>query len=483
MAKVTMRQLLEAGVHFGHQTRYWNPKMAPYIFGHRSKIHIINLDKTLTMLDDALNYLGALVANRGKILFVGTKRAARDPITKAAERCKMPYVSQRWLGGMLTNFKTIRQSVERMKNIEAMEENGRMARLGKKEALGLRREAEKLNKSLGGIRNMDYLPDAIFVIDVGYESIAVSEANKLGIKVVGIVDTNNRADGVDYIIPGNDDAIRAISLYAEAAADAIIASREAITTASTDSEEFVEVTEDKSKVTKKKVTRITTRKKVATVATESSAPDVADTEKMADPPEEAATKMVQQPEQPARQPTIHILGQPEKPYMRGKARALYWERFCEFDGKPLADLEASCEANPPSTPQKGKLTGEQEPFSGWVNFFKKEGRIQVSAPDVADTEKMADPPEEAATKMVQQPEQPARQPIIQVLKQPEKPYQSNSAKALYWQRFCEFDGKPLADLEASCEADPPKIPKTGKQEPFSGWVRFFKREGLIQVKE
>ncbi len=270
MANVTMRQLLEAGVHFGHQTRYWNPRMAPYIFGHRSKIHIINLEKTLPMLSGALNYLGAVAAKKGKILFVGTKRAARDPIAGAAERCEMPYVSQRWLGGMLTNFKTVRQSVERMKNIESMEEDGRVERLSKKEALGLRREAEKLNKSLGGIRNMDYLPDAIFVIDVGYENIAISEANKLGIPVVGVVDTNNKADGVDYVIPGNDDAIRAITLYVEAAADAIVEGSKSVTTHA-GGDEFVEVDEDKrteaEKKAAKKVAKVTTKKKIVIPAT------------------------------------------------------------------------------------------------------------------------------------------------------------------------------------------------------------------------
>ncbi len=265
MANVTMRRLLEAGVHFGHQTRYWNPRMAPYIFGHRGKIHIINLEKTLPMLSGALNYLGTVAANNGKILFVGTKRAARDPVARAAKRCEMPYVSQRWLGGMLTNFKTVRQSVERMKSIESMEEDGRMDRLSKKEALGLRREAQKLHKSLGGIRNMNYLPDAIFVIDVGYENIAVCEANKLRVPVVGIVDTNNKVDNVDYVIPGNDDAIRAITLYAEAVADAIVEGRQSVPT-HVGSDEFVEMQEDKPGSIEKKVTKkaakITTKKKI-----------------------------------------------------------------------------------------------------------------------------------------------------------------------------------------------------------------------------
>jgi len=221
MAKVTMRQLLEAGVHFGHQTRYWNPKMAPFIFGARNKIHIINLEKTLPLYNDAVNAIGKIAANRGTVLFVGTKRAARKIISEEATRCGMPFVSHRWLGGMLTNYKTVRQSIKRLKDLEKMKEEGRFETVSKKEALMRTREMEKLDKSLGGIKNMGGLPDAIFVVDVGYEKIAISEARKLGIPVIGIVDTNNSPDGIDYVIPGNDDAIRAIQLYTSAMADAI----------------------------------------------------------------------------------------------------------------------------------------------------------------------------------------------------------------------------------------------------------------------
>ncbi len=221
MTSVTMRQMLEAGVHFGHQTRYWNPKMAPYIFGARNKIHIINLESSLPMFEDALNYLGKLASKGGVILFVGTKRSARDAVREEAQRCGMPYVSQRWLGGMLTNFKTVKKSINRLKEIEAMETDGSFDRLGKKEILMLRREHDKLEKSIGGIKDMRRPPDAMFVIDVGYEKIAVAEARKLGIPVVAVVDTNNSPDNIDYVIPGNDDAIRAIQLYVTAAADAI----------------------------------------------------------------------------------------------------------------------------------------------------------------------------------------------------------------------------------------------------------------------
>ena len=214
--------MLEAGVHFGHQTRYWNPKMAPYIFGDRNKIHIINLENTLPLFNESLNFAGKLAARGGKIMFVGTKRAAQKSVREEALRCKMPFVDQRWLGGMLTNFKTIKQSVRRLHDIEKMQADGTINRGGKKEALMLTRDLEKLEKGLGGIKNMRALPDALFIVDVGHESIAVKEAKTLGIPVIGVVDTNNSADNIDYVIPGNDDAIRAIQLYTSAMADTII---------------------------------------------------------------------------------------------------------------------------------------------------------------------------------------------------------------------------------------------------------------------
>jgi small subunit ribosomal protein S2 len=241
MANVTMRQLLEAGAHFGHRTRYWNPKMEPFIFGERNKIHIINLEQTLPLLKDACSFAGKLVANGGKILFVGTKRAARDAIETEAQRCGMPYVSQRWLGGTLTNFKTIKASIKRLMDMEKSVEDGTINRLPKKEQLGIQRDIEKLTRSLGGIKEMQSLPDCLFVIDVGYEKIAVSEAKKLGIPVVAVVDTNNSPDGIDCVIPGNDDATRAIKSYAESIADAVIDARGADTVGRTD--EFVEVDE------------------------------------------------------------------------------------------------------------------------------------------------------------------------------------------------------------------------------------------------
>ncbi|WP_297324267.1 30S ribosomal protein S2 [Nitrosomonas sp.] len=222
---VTMRQMLEAGVHFGHQTRFWNPKMAPYIFGHRNKIHIINLENTLVMYEEAMKYVRQLSANKGVILFVGTKRQARDIVREEAMRCNSPYVDQRWLGGMLTNFKTIKQSVKRLQDMENMAQDGTLDKLVKKEALDLQRELEKLNNSLGGIKDMKGLPDALFVIDVGYQKGAITEARKLGIPVIGVVDTNHNPDGLQYIIPGNDDSSRAIRLYARGVADAILEGR------------------------------------------------------------------------------------------------------------------------------------------------------------------------------------------------------------------------------------------------------------------
>ncbi len=244
MATVSMRQMLEAGVHFGHQTRYWNPKMAPYIFGERSKIHIINLEKTLPLFNDAMNFMGQLASKGGKIMFVGTKRAAREAVAEAAQQCKMPYVDHRWLGGMLTNFRTVRLSIKRLRDLETMATDGTFERLAKKEVIGLEREMTKLERSLGGIKDMPSLPDALFVIDVGFEKIAIKEAKKLGVPVIGVVDTNNSTEGVDYIIPGNDDAIRAIQLYTSAAAAAINDGHTAIAQPIADGEEFVEVEEE-----------------------------------------------------------------------------------------------------------------------------------------------------------------------------------------------------------------------------------------------
>ena len=244
----TMREMLEAGVHFGHQTRFWNPKMAPFIFGHRNKIHIVNLEKTLAKYQEAIAFVKKLAAKKGTVLFVSTKRQAREIIAEEAQRAGMPYVDERWLGGMLTNFKTVKLSIKRLKDLEQMDQDGSFERMSKKEALNSRRELEKLQKSMGGIKDMPGLPDAIFVIDVGFHKIAITEAGKLGIPVVGVVDTNHSPEGVNYIIPGNDDSSRAIRLYARGVADAILEGRShsinELVQVVAGEDEFVEVEEE-----------------------------------------------------------------------------------------------------------------------------------------------------------------------------------------------------------------------------------------------
>jgi len=282
MSNVSMRQMLEAGVHFGHQTRYWDPKMAPYIFGERNKIHIINLEKTLPLYNEAAGFVRKVVADGGRVLFVGTKRAARDCMRTQADRSGMPYVTHRWLGGMLTNFKTVKQSIKRLKDLEAQAEDGSFEQLNKKEVLQLRREMEKLERSLGGIKNMGGLPDVLFVVDVGHEKIALAEARKLGIPVVAVVDTNCSPAGVDYLIPGNDDAMRAIELYVGGIADAVLDGKSSIPAVPEGGDDFVELDASgrpaaddgtrparKKKVAKKKAA---TKKKVAVKKSDEDTP-------------------------------------------------------------------------------------------------------------------------------------------------------------------------------------------------------------------
>ena len=279
MTQITMRQLLQAGVHFGHRTRYWNPRMAPYIFGARNNIHIINLEETLPLMRDAHNYVSRLAANGGQVMFVGTKRAAGEVMESEAKRCGMPYVTHRWLGGMLTNFKTVKQSIKRLIDIETMFETGQAARLHKKEQLGLTREMEKLAKSLGGIKEMTSLPDALFIVDIGYEKIAIQEAKKLGIPVIAVVDTNCSPDDVDIVIPGNDDAIRAIRLYAQVIADAVIDGRGTITTGKAE--------DDKAAPKAEKKAAVRTRKKAEPEA-EAAAEEAPAAEAAAEAPVDAA---------------------------------------------------------------------------------------------------------------------------------------------------------------------------------------------------
>ena len=303
MANVTMRQMLEAGVHFGHQTRYWNPKMAPFIFGARGKIHIINLEKTLPLLNDAMNFVSKLAAKRGSIMFVGTKRAASAAMEEEAQRCGMPFVSHRWLGGMLTNYRTIRASVKRLKQLEGMHEDGSVEHLVKKEVLQLTRERDKLQRSLGGIKDMKSLPDALFVVDVHHEDIAIKEARILGIPVIAVVDTNCSPEGIDYIIPGNDDAIRSIRLYAQLAADAVLEGRASAPQVEVD-DEFVELDEEgnpiKRKAEKPKPEARKPAKKKA--AKKKVARKAADEPKADESAEEAKTEEVKAEEAKAEEP-------------------------------------------------------------------------------------------------------------------------------------------------------------------------------------
>jgi small subunit ribosomal protein S2 len=279
MPNITMRQMLEAGVHFGHQTRYWNPKMAPYIFGARGKIHIINLEETLPLLKESLDFISRLASRRGSVMFVGTKRAASQAIEEEARRSNSPFVSHRWLGGMLTNFRTVRQSINRLKELEQMSTDGSFERLVKKEVLQLTRERDKLERSLGGIKDMNGLPDALFVVDVGHESIAVAEARKLKIPVIAVVDTNHSPDNIDYVIPGNDDAIRAIRLYTQLAADAILEGRASAPSAAGNAsdDEFVELDADgnpiipaetKAPAADRVVTKVSKKKAIKRATTE-----------------------------------------------------------------------------------------------------------------------------------------------------------------------------------------------------------------------
>jgi small subunit ribosomal protein S2 len=320
MTDVTMRRMLEAGVHFGHQTRFWNPQMSPFIFGERNKIHIINLEKTLPLYLDALKFIRNIVADGGTVLFVGSKRAARQAVAEEAARCGMPHVSQRWLGGMLTNFKTIRQSIKRLGELESMTAEGSSRDFTKKELLKFSREQEKLERALGGIKNMESLPDAVFIIDVGHEEIAVREANKLGIPVIAVVDTNCSPAPVDFAIPGNDDAMSAIKLYAAGVADAILDGKASIPDVPTGDDEFVELDEEgkpkldaakrRGKKTAKKRTKATKAKPAAPAPAESgasaqAAPEPAASEEPAEAPEPAASAAPAAeaaPEPPASEP-------------------------------------------------------------------------------------------------------------------------------------------------------------------------------------
>ena len=397
MANVTMRQMLEAGVHFGHQTRYWNPKMSPYIFGERNKIHIINLEKTLPMFLDAAAFLGKMAANKGTILFVGTKRSARDSIQEEATRCGMPYVNHRWLGGMLTNFNTVSKSIQRLQELEQVANGEGVERLSKKELLMLKRELFKLERSLGGIKDMSSLPDALFVIDVGYEAIAVSEANKLGIPVVAIVDSNNKADGVDYVIPGNDDAIRAIRLFSSHMADAILEGKESAQVMTGAEDEFVEVdatgkvakTDEKPKP-KQKITvkrkagaeaapKAPARAKPAKKTAVKPAADKADAEKAAEAEEKAEaskkTEAVAKAETTAKTETK--AAEKAKPETKAKTETKAADKA---EAEPKAKTKAKAET-------KTKTKAETKTKAGAKSKTKTEAKAETESAPAADEPK------------------------------------------------------------------------------------------------
>jgi small subunit ribosomal protein S2 len=367
MANVTMRQMLEAGVHFGHQTRYWNPKMAPYIFGARGKIHIINLEKTLPMLNDSMNFVSKLAAKRGSIMFVGTKRAASKSIEEEAIRCGMPYVSHRWLGGMLTNYRTIRASVRRLKQLESMHEDGSVQHLVKKEVLQLTRERDKLEKSLGGIKDMKSLPDALFVVDVEHEDIAIKEARKLGIPVVAVVDTNCSPEGIDYVIPGNDDAIRSIRLYTQLAADAVLEGRASAPQVEVD-DEFVELDEEGNPVKraadkpKKDARKPAPKKKVAKKVVARKAPEpkaeepVAEEAKADEAPAEAAADEAPAAEAPVEEAKVEEAKAEDAPAEAAAAEEAPVEEAPAEEAAPEAEAaEKAAEAAPKKKVAKKKV--------------------------------------------------------------------------------------------------------------------------------
>ena len=347
MSDLSMKEMLEAGIHFGHQTRYWNPKMADYLFGHRNKIHIINLEKTLPLFQEALNFVGKLAAKRGTVLFVGTKQAAQQIIKEEAQRCEMPYVNLRWLGGLLTNYQTVKQSIKRLQELEERKAEGGMEKMSKKETLHLERELEKLERNLSGIKDMNGWPDALFVLDVGYEDIAVSEARKLKIPIVGVVDSNNDPDGIDYVIPGNDDAIRSIRFYARGIADAIIAGRVSVAHLGEgrDKEEFVELDANDAPVAVKKegaAGKRTTKKKKKKVvaAAPKTKEDAKADESAADKP--AAPKAEAKADESA-------AAKPAAPKAEAKAGAKADKKTAAKPAAPKAKAKADSKADEKST--------------------------------------------------------------------------------------------------------------------------------------
>ncbi len=406
MPNITMRQMLEAGVHFGHQTRYWDPKMAPYIFGARGKIHIINLEKTLPLLTDAMNFIGGIAAKRGTVIFVGTKRAASKSVAEEAQRCGMPYVSHRWLGGMLTNFRTIRQSIKRLRQIEKMEEDGSFARLVKKEVLQLTRERDKLEKTLGGIKDMKNLPTAMFVVDVGHEDIAVKEARKLGIPVIGIVDTNCSPNDIDYVIPGNDDAIRSIRLYTQLAADAVLEGR-ASTPHIDDSDEFVELDEygnpvkrDTKKAPKTKAEKAAPKKVAKKVVTKKAPKTAEVAEKVEAKAEEVTEKVKAKAEEVAEK----VKAKAEKVAEKAEAKA---EEVTEKVKAKAEEVAEKVEAKTEEVTEKVKAKAEKAEAKAEEVTEKVKAKaekvvekLKAKAEDVIEKTETAKPKKKVAKKKV-----------------------------------------------------------------------------------
>jgi len=372
MADVTMRQMLEAGVHFGHQTRYWNPKMAPYIFGARGKIHIINLEKTLPLMVEALNFTSSLAARRGSIIFVGTKRAAGKSIREEAERCGMPFVSHRWLGGMLTNFRTIKQSIKRLKSLEAAAEDGSLSHLQKKEILQLQREQEKLERSLGGIKNMKGLPDAMFVVDVSHEDIAIKEAHKLGIPVVAVVDTNCSPEGIDYVIPGNDDAIRSVRLYTQLIADSILEGRASMPAPADANDEFIELDQDGNPIKTARGKKANTKK-----VSKKAAPKKVSVNK----PEAIEPGPVIPESKPAEASEVVATTAPEKPVLSSKAAP-------KAETKTGETAEAKTEAKAEKASETA-ATEEEAPAKAAKKVAKKKATTKKATTKKAATKKAA----------------------------------------------------------------------------------------------
>jgi len=389
MSNVTMREMLEAGVHFGHQTRFWNPKMAPFIFGERNKIHIINLEETMPLCKEAVNYLGKVASKKGKIMFVGTKRAASDSIKEEALRCGMPYVNHRWLGGMLTNFRTVRASIKRLKELEEMAQSNNYEKINKKEILQLSREQGKLDKTLGGIKDMGGLPDVLFVVDVGYENIAVLEASKLGIPVVGIVDTNNSPDNVDYIVPGNDDSMRAIKLYTKIVADAILVGKESIVAAVNDDDEMIELENESAEIPVKAAVKITAKKSAKAASEVANADENAEQAELSSEevaPEEVASEEVEVPVEAvaeSEEAPVEVVAESEEAPV---------EAVAESEEAPVEVVaeseEAPVEAVAPKKPAAKK--------SATKKAATKKAATKKAAPKKAATKKAA--PKKTATK-------------------------------------------------------------------------------------